>query len=325
MARLRILSVAWLAAACTLSGGPALASSVVFGTGANQFTIEFVTIGNPGNVADLTGNPFPAGGVDYVYEIGKFEVSRDMISKANNEGGLGITLSDMTFLGGNGPDKPAVAPGLMPAWEDAARFVNWLNTSSGYQAAYKFDAGNNFQLWTPSDAGYDPSNRYRNSLARYVLPSSDEWYKAAYHDASAGTAGTYFNYATGSDTAPTAVASGTTPGTAVYNQVLSQGPAEIANAGGLSPYGTMAQGGNVQEWVETAFDLQNDSPDGGYLRGGGWGAPASDMSSSSLYGVNFGQSTGFRVAITNVPEPGTASLVLLGLGALALRRRRRAP
>jgi hypothetical protein len=53
-----------------------------FGSGANTFDIEFVTIGNPGNPADTTGSPNPAGKVDYVYRIGTYEISRDMITKA---------------------------------------------------------------------------------------------------------------------------------------------------------------------------------------------------------------------------------------------------
>ena len=57
--------------------------------------------------------------------------------------------------------------------------------------------------------------------------------------------GGYCDYATGSDTAPTAVASGTGAGTAVYSQSFEAGPADITNAGGLSSYGTMAQSGNV--------------------------------------------------------------------------------
>ena len=30
-----------------------------FGSGANAFTMDFVTIGNPNNAADTTGNPNP--------------------------------------------------------------------------------------------------------------------------------------------------------------------------------------------------------------------------------------------------------------------------
>ena len=32
-----------------------------FGSGANTFNIDFVHIGNPGNPADTTGSPNPAG------------------------------------------------------------------------------------------------------------------------------------------------------------------------------------------------------------------------------------------------------------------------
>jgi hypothetical protein len=58
--------------------------------------MDFVTIGNPNNVADITGQPNPAGSVAYTYNIGKYEVSRDMIDKANSAGSLGITMQDMT-------------------------------------------------------------------------------------------------------------------------------------------------------------------------------------------------------------------------------------
>jgi len=150
-----------------------------FGSGASTFDIEFVAIGNPGNAADTTGNPNPAGKVDYAYRMGKFEISEQMIVKANTLGGLGITKDT------RGPDKPATSV----SHNEAARFINWLNTSSGSTPAYKFavqpgqggyNASANIELWTSGDAGYNPNNLYRNSLARYFLPSVDEWYKAAY-------------------------------------------------------------------------------------------------------------------------------------------------
>ena len=46
-----------------------------FGSGANTFNIDFVSIGNPGNAADPTGAPFPAGKVDYAYRMGTYEIS----------------------------------------------------------------------------------------------------------------------------------------------------------------------------------------------------------------------------------------------------------
>jgi hypothetical protein len=48
------------------------AGAITFGSGSNQFNMEFVTIGNPGNTADTTGQPNPAGAVGYTYGIGKF-------------------------------------------------------------------------------------------------------------------------------------------------------------------------------------------------------------------------------------------------------------
>jgi formylglycine-generating enzyme len=218
-----------------------------FGSGANQFTMDFVTVGNPGNAADTTGY----GSVPYTYRMGTYEVSRDMITKANTVGGLGISMFDMTSYGGNGVNRPATGV----SWYEAAVFVNWLNSSTGHTPAYKFSSGG-FALWGPSDAGYNAANLYRNSLALYFLPSENEWCKAAYYD---GPAGLYYDYPTGSDGAPTAVASGTGVGTEVYLQLTGTGPADITAAGGLSPYGTMGQGGNVNEWNESASDGGNDS------------------------------------------------------------------
>jgi hypothetical protein len=75
--------------------------------------MPFVAIGAPGNGGDPTGNPVGAGSVAYAYNLAQYEVSRDMITKASVEGGLGITLNDMTSLGyGPPPPSPdwAIAP-----------------------------------------------------------------------------------------------------------------------------------------------------------------------------------------------------------------------
>jgi len=287
-----------------------------FGSGANAFTIEFVTIGNPGNAADTTGIPNPVGSVAYTYNIGKFEVSRDMVNKANSEGGLGITMYNMASFGGNGVNRPAVDI----SWNEAARFVNYLNTSKGYQAAYNFTtsrANDDITLWGAGQ--YSGSNPFRHKDAYYFLPTVDEWYKAAYGNLN----GTWNNYATGSDSAPTAVASGTAAGTAVYNS--QPGPADITSAGGLSPWGTMAQGGNVREWNETAYDgINNIVGESREVRGGSWDEGTSVQVASSRSGVAPLSATlfnGFRVA--SVPEPSALSLLAVGLGGLAIMRRRR--
>jgi hypothetical protein len=84
-----------------------VSSADTFGRGENAFGIELVTTGNPGNPADTTGNPNPAGSVPYVYRMGRYEVSRDTVEKASTEGGLRLTLDLMEFVtGGPRPERP---------------------------------------------------------------------------------------------------------------------------------------------------------------------------------------------------------------------------
>ena len=123
-----------------------------FGAGVNQFTMDFVDVGDAGNAADDTGY----GAVGYNYRMGVNEVSRGMIDAYNaNSGGPTLTLQHMTSYGGNGANRPATGV----RWNEAARFVNWLNTSTGHVAAYQFDttgANDNIALWEVGDAAPEP-------------------------------------------------------------------------------------------------------------------------------------------------------------------------
>jgi hypothetical protein len=272
-----------------------------FGTGANAFTIEFVTIGNPNNPADTTGTPIPAGSVAYTYNLSRYEISREMIDKANAGGGLGITLADLSTMGGNGTLRPA--SGL--SWYEAAKFVNYLNVSSGSSAAYKFDSNGNFQLWSVNDLGYNSNNLYRNSLATFWLPSTDEWYKGAYSSLS----GAWSNSLSGR-----------------YGLGISSGPVDTTDAGGQTAWGTIGQGGNVWEWLETANDGSNNSTtEMRDQRGGSWFSQANALNSSVRVEQNpFVENeynTGFRVA--SVPEPSSLSLLALGGVVVALSRRQK--
>jgi formylglycine-generating enzyme required for sulfatase activity len=276
--------------------------------------MEFATIGNPNNAADITGTPNPVGSVGYIYNLGKYEVSRDMVTKASTAGGLGITMYDMSSYGGNGVNRPAT--GI--SWYEAAKFVNWLNTSNGYQAAYLFDGNGNFQLWSSVRAS--GSNLFRHKDAYYFLPSNDEWYKGAYGNHN----GSWSNFPNGSDSAPMAVASGMDINTAVYNQGFMKGPSDIADSGGLSSYGTIAQGGNIREWTESAVDGANTTADENReIRGGSWQSTDAVLSSStreSFFPGYADNNFGFRVA--SVPEPSSLSLLALGGVVVALGRRR---
>ena len=298
-----------------------------FGSGANAFNIDFVTIGNPGNPLD-TGTTglysTPYGAVGYTYQMGTYEISEDMIDKANTVGGLFITKTT----------RSANQAATAVSWNEAAQFVNWLNVSSGSAPAYKFavnpgdagyvsntEANANLVLWAPGDAGYDAGNLYRNRNARYVLPSEDEWYKAAYYS---GSGSLYYDYATGSDTIPTAVVSGTGAGTAVYSGGGATAPADITQAGGLSYYGTMGQNGNVFEWDESAFAAPNDDPsENRAIRGGLWGSTEINLRASiriSNSPTNSSNTVGFRVA--SVPEPTSWAMLAAGAASLLARRRR---
>ena len=295
---------------------PASAGTVSFGT----FSIDFVDVGNSGNADDGTGY----GGVPYDYQIAVHEVSESMITAANTAGSLGLTQDT------RGVDKPSTSI----SWNKAARFVNWLNTSNGFQAAYNFttqpggggyNANEDLTLWSSGDAWQlGGENLYRHKDAHYFLPSEDEWYKTAYYD---GSASTYFDYATGSDTAPTTTSGGTGAGTAVYRDGVNPnppGPADITNAGGLSPYGTMAQNGNMWEWAESGFTAPNDTAaESRVLRGGSWNDPSFLLQSSLRYNPNptfENYDLGFRVAA--VPEPSTLWMMLIGAIGLMIRRKR---
>lgn len=304
----RLFNVVVLFAALAFIVHPS-AQADTFGSGTNTFDIDFVNIGNAGNAADTTGY----GAVPYEYRIGTYEITQDAITKAAASG-----MSDP--MGGWWTGSQ---PAANISWYGAAAFVNWLNTSTGNQAAYDltFSGSWSMNLWNSGQAWTaGGENLYRHKDAFYFLPSENEWYKAAYFNSGGPN---YFEYPTAGNTAPMAVAGGTGAGTAVYGGVASV-PAAVTNAGGLSPYGTMGQGGNLWEWTESALDGTNSSSsEFRVFRGGYWGFAEGDLHSSSR-SYNAGRGNlriGFRVA--SVPEPSTYALLLLGAGAVCLWKRRK--
>lgn len=283
-----------------------------FGSGSNAFEIEFAVIGNPGNPPFSEERPY--GVVDYIYRIAKYEVSLEVVAKANAEGQLGLPEEPHELI--EVPPRPAMAVTGM-SWNHAARFVNWLNEDKGFPHAYRFavqpgeegyDSNANIIPWTSGDSGYDHGNPFRNLHCRYHLPSFAERFKAAYYDPEANNGeGRYTTYANGTDMEPIPVAGGTEPGTAVWNQANLQGPADVFNAGGLSPWGVMALEGNVWEWEETSANLRNDEGDAfRALSGGSWRGLFRASAGLSATGSRFtvadihpgfgGLSFGFRIA-----------------------------
>ena len=302
-----------------------------------DFDMDFAEVGDITNVDDGLSGSTAYGAVSYEYRMAVNEVSEKMINDYN---AAPANSSLLITKDTRGTYKPATSV----SWNEAARFVNWLNTSQGYQAAYKFTnsgANDNISLWSSANAWQlGGENLYRHKDAYYFLPSEDEWYKAAFYD---GSSMLYYDYATGSNTAPTAVASGTDPNTAVYNYqsdpedfddpgVVSY-LADIDDAGGLSYYGTMAQSGNVFEWGESAFDGGNDlDSESRVLRGGRESSSSTQLQSSFRSNFNLGpgngdSGVGFRVAsvsaaVAVVPEPSSVGLLVIGAMGCVLRRKR---
>jgi formylglycine-generating enzyme len=210
------------------------------------------------------------------------------------------------------------------SWFQAAAFVNWLNVqrTPGLKA-YNLTGVSSLTPWASVDAWQaGGENLYRHKDAYYFLPSEDEWYKAAYHK-NDGVTANYWDYATGSNSIPIAVASGTTAGTAVYNGETDT-PVAVDNAGGLSAYGTMGQNGNLWEWNESAVDgIDDSSSEDRTFRGGLAGWPEGDLRASHRRAYSPRSASyhiGFRVA--SVPEP-SSTVLMISAGLLALARRRR--
>ena len=287
-----------------------------FGSGVNQFNIDCVAVGNPGNSNDSGAGggiySSPYGGVSYDYRIGKYEVSQNSINMAVAEGLTGMPVGSWTG------DQPSTGIN----WFKAAAFTNWLNTSTGHQLAYQLnETMTALTMWASADAWQEGGeNLYRHKDAHYFMPSENEWYKAAYHK-NDGVTSNYWDYATNSNSIPTAVGSGALSNTAVYHG-LTTTPADVSNAGGLSAYGTMEQCGNAWEWLESANDgVNNSSGEYRAFRGGFWNSTEPYLRSSSRnynYPTVADGTVGFRVA--SVPEPSSV-LLLISATAFTLSRR----
>ncbi|MFH1613597.1 MAG: SUMF1/EgtB/PvdO family nonheme iron enzyme [Planctomycetota bacterium] len=297
------------------------ASADTFGSGVNEFTIDFVPVSGSTNPTSgiPAGYGFTFTGVNYDYRMGRFEITNDQWSKFTNIYGTPTGSSSSAYDGSpywTGTNVPTNEV----SWYEAAQFVNYLNTSKGYSQAYKFtgtqgQSDYTFMPWDVTDTGYDAGDPYRNSNAFYFLPTENEWVKAGYWNGTAlqtyalkagesltqgnGTSGTGWNYYT------THVGYATSP----------FGPWTVGSGSG-ELNGTFDMMGNVFEWTEM---MVYNSERG--LRGGSYHADYGPSYLESSCRINGNPSDeydflGFRVA--SVPEPAT--VLLFGLGAVLLRK-----
>jgi len=345
---------------------------------AQLLNIEMVTVGDPHNAADTTGY----GRVNYEYAIAKTHITiaqycnfLNAVAKTDtyglyDEGVTWAPVSGISRTGSSGsytytptapvgPSVTGITAGNRPitkvTWFSAARFANWMSNGqpTGSQGASTTERGA-YQLdgrTTGAQVTRSAVNPNTGAAPTYVIPTENEWYKAAYYKGGTTNAG-YWNYATRNDTPPGNNLS--TTGTNVANFYWDGGnPAGLANAhlgftinandfpdfamnhltavgmfaGTTTAYGVFDMNGNAMSWLETpvdTFDIGGTT----YIRGGTW---------DSAYAVTgFGRehrhrienfesspSIGIRLALNGVPEPSSLSLLLAGGAVLMAGRRRK--
>ncbi len=252
----------------------------VFNMSSGQKSLQFVTVGDPGNTADLSG----FGSVGYVYQIGKFDVTAaqycqflNAVAKTDDYGlydpnmanpassgrdlvGCGISQSGtsgtFTYTTTSNPNFPV----NFVSWGDAARFCNWLQNGQpvGPEGVGTTETG----AYTLNGDVSNLTTQTRNAGATYFLPSIDEWWKAAYYKGGSTNAG-YWTYPTQSDTAPINTLPDTGNHANFYdiggtgNHSYTDPVNYLTEVGAFSaspgPYGTFDMGGDVSQWNETVF------------------------------------------------------------------------
>ena len=324
--RKRVASTVFVFCAAASSIGASIAVADIFGTGANQFAIDFASI--PSATNPTTGIPagdgFTFTGVPYDYRIGLYEITNDQWTKFKAELGTAVTGNPAGAYDQDPTFPDANLPTNRVSWYEIAQFVNWLNTSSGHQAAYKFtgtqgQSDYSLGVWSTEEAA-NGTNLYRHKDAFYFLPTEDEWVKAGYWNGT--ELQTYSNASAGD------LLSGE-PDPARWRYGAS-GISEpwTVDRGAAELNGTYNMMGNISEWLESPGTVGSYSPTADRaVRGGAFGLTADKLASSHRLpnGIGYEDSDiGFRVGskLVVTPEPGGASLLLVGILGLLFRCRR---
>ena len=323
---------------------------------AGAVTIDWVTVGDPGNAADTTGY----GAVAEEFRVLEFEWTNSQYAQflnaidpegtnpnsvynsnmgSNARGGIsfdtnassGSKYAVRTDMG----DKPV----NYVTWFDAARVSNWLqngaqaygNTDSSASAPQNTGA---YSVGTATSG----SAVAKNVGALYWVPSENEWYKAAYYNPTLNSgSGGYAVYGNGFSTLPGEVSANSTgdgsagpTGNFANCNLAADWNGQDGNVttvgtnGAASYYGAFDMSGNVSEWN----DLTGTADSFRALRGGGYSTAALNLASSNRttsFPTTEAPTIGFRLASPiPVPEPSTCAMAIAGLacGGYSLFRRR---
>jgi len=311
---------------------------------ADPLTFDMVSVGDAGNDADpATGfgrvtRPFAIAAhdvtiADYVTFLNA--VAKDdpnglynplmaedlMVAGIRRDGAAGSYVYSAIAPAGSVQSAAATAGGrpvTYVSWFDAARFANWISNGqpSGPQSARTTENGA-YDLRGPKAKrglavrrnAINPNTRAKPT---YVIPTENEWYKAAYYDPTLnGGAGGYTLYATNTNATPgnqagssankaNYVASGLFALTQQLSLSLSQN--YLTDVGAFTatpgPYGTYDMNGSV--WEVTDMDARPGPVR--TIRGGGWTSYYSYLQSDYRLGnatSAASSNVGFRLAASS--------------------------
>ena len=190
---------------------------------ASAVTIDLVPVGNANNTNDTTGY----GGVNYPYQIGKYDVTigqytdfltavaatdtyslyyASMATNLNNagiarSGSSGSYTYSVINNGGNSANRPIT----YVSWFNSARFANWMANGqpTGAQSSTTTENGAYALSGTTTAPAKNVTNPNTSAAPTFFIPNENEWYKAAYFDPTLNSgAGGYYTYATQSNAAP---------------------------------------------------------------------------------------------------------------------------